>query len=39
MAMGDHGTDEGGRSRGHAHIYLYIDDEWIQQGPNGKTTS
>jgi len=39
MAMGDRGTDQGGRSRGHAHIYKYINDEWIQQGPDGKTPS
>ena len=34
MAMGDRGTSEGGRSRGHAHIYKYIDNEWVQRGPN-----
>jgi len=37
MVMGDRGTDEGGRSRGHAHIYKYINKEWIQMGPNGKS--
>jgi len=39
MAMGDRGTDGGGRSRGHAHIYIYFNDKWIQQGPDGKTAS
>jgi len=37
MVMGDRGTDEGGRSRGHAHIYKYINKEWIQMGPNGRS--
>jgi len=34
MAMGDRGTSEGGRSRGHAHIYKYIENEWVQVGEN-----
>ena len=36
IAMGDRGTSEGGRSVGHAHIYKYIGEKWMQHGPNGK---
>jgi len=34
IGMGDSGTSTGGRGRGHAHIYKFIDNVWIQVGPN-----
>jgi len=34
IGMGDSGSSTGGRSQGHAHIYKFIDNEWVQVGPN-----
>ena len=34
IGMGDSGTSTGGRGRGHAHIYKFIDNDWMQVGPN-----
>jgi len=34
IGMGDSGTSTGGRSRGHAHIYKFVDNDWEQVGPD-----
>jgi len=34
IGMGDSGSSTGGRSRGHAHIYKFVDHDWEQVGPN-----